>query len=819
LFPWLRKKKQTENENHSPEVVSVTTSMPSIRRPCPPKTTSVSCTPTGSEEILEAQAKDPDNDTLLYTWSVTDGRLSGEGHQVTWDLSGVANGTYTATVEVNDGNQHTASGSTVVTVSDCTDCFQPPPPCPAVSVSCPSDVEANQPITFSASVSDDSSGVNWTYNWSVSAGIISKGQGTSTIIVDTKGLDGQSVTATVNIGGVDPSCTGTTVSCTTGVKARPPVLIPINGRVRLANKTVKNGQVVITSFAGQLFSVPTDQNGIFSISLPPGQYQVQVVSPSPSLPFSLQVNSSDANRTFSFDLLDATGSPSPSPQPSLSPPLYPTPTPSTTPTTTGTPATEKIVKESDRITVTLPQWFLKDVDNTVTLDLERVVGIVERLVTINKNTNTVTLIDKPKGLNGDLITPVDSGLYDTYVSVKLTGEGLIIPPDQVSQTKLYSKANQDPENKPKQTWTWDVRPAQGLLKTELTFEMFVTWQPINGEPAKDLVRVWGDTKTVPVGKSGWLVYGSTFTSPFALFAGAGLIRKRARKSRKTSAAELGDEVVSSVYAPREVRAGDDFLVDIFLQLADELSDIAEKMAKMGDEASTLRDMSPLATRIAAETTLTFGLTIPGMEIQNSAQSGTWQSKLLRVRFNVSVPRSFEPAKVIATVIIAAESVPIGHLSFTLNVVGPTAEPAKEETLKVKVKAYKQVFISYASPDRPEVLKRVQILKIFKISFFQDLLSLDPGDQFEKEIFESIDKCDAFLLFWSKAASESQWVEKEVLRAIKRKHGEWDAPPEIIPVIIEGPPPAKPPSSLSSIHFNDQLIYFINSVETRAGDRD
>ena len=68
--------------------------------------------------------------------------------QVTWDLSGVQNGTYTATVEVNDGNQQKATGSATVTVADCTGCVPPPPPCPTVSVSCPTDVEAGQPITF-----------------------------------------------------------------------------------------------------------------------------------------------------------------------------------------------------------------------------------------------------------------------------------------------------------------------------------------------------------------------------------------------------------------------------------------------------------------------------------------------------------------------------------------------------------------------------------------------------------------------------------------------------------------------------------------------
>src|SRR6185436_17646123 len=185
--------------NVAPVVNAVRPSPSAIVRPCPPPTSSTSCTPTGNEVTLVAEATDQNNDPLLYTWSVTGGRLSGEGRQVTWDLSGVQNGTYTATVEVNDGNQHTASGNTTVTVADCPDCKVPPPPCPTVSVSCPTDVEPNAPITFTARVSGGAAGATWTYNWSVSAGTISSGQGTSTITVDTANLGGQSVTATVSI--------------------------------------------------------------------------------------------------------------------------------------------------------------------------------------------------------------------------------------------------------------------------------------------------------------------------------------------------------------------------------------------------------------------------------------------------------------------------------------------------------------------------------------------------------------------------------------------------------------------------------------------
>ena len=245
--------------NQPPTVSGITPSMASLLRPCPPGQSSASCTPTGSEVTLVANASDPDNDQLLYTWSVTGGRLSGEGRQVTWDLSGVANGSYTATVEVNDGNQHTASGNTTVTVADCTGCLPPPPPCPVVSVSCPTDVEPNAPITFTASVSGGPSGASWTYNWSVSAGTISSGQGTSTITVDTAGLGGQSVTATVSIGGADPSCTGTTASCTSSVKVAAP---PARKFDEYGNIRFNDEKARLDNYAIQLQNEPGSQGTI-----------------------------------------------------------------------------------------------------------------------------------------------------------------------------------------------------------------------------------------------------------------------------------------------------------------------------------------------------------------------------------------------------------------------------------------------------------------------------------------------------------------------------------------------------------------------------
>lgn len=269
---WIgRRNARTEPIHNMGPSVTVSGSMSSITRPCPPGESSDSCTASGSEVQLTANATDPDNDTLLYTWSVTGGRLSGEGRSVAWDLSGVANGTYTATVEVNDGNQHTANGVATVTVADCTGCKPPPPVCPNVTVSCTDTVDVGSPITYTASVSSGPDNMTATYNWSVSAGTITSGQGTSTITVDTAGLGGQSVTATVSIGGADPSCT-TTASCTTSVRPAPQPALKFDeyGNIKFNDEKAR-----LDNYAIQLQNQPGSQGTIIAYGSCEGEAQAR----------------------------------------------------------------------------------------------------------------------------------------------------------------------------------------------------------------------------------------------------------------------------------------------------------------------------------------------------------------------------------------------------------------------------------------------------------------------------------------------------------------------------------------------------------------
>jgi hypothetical protein len=84
-------------------------------------------------------------------------------------------------------------------------------------VRCPDSVRHGENLKFTTDVKGGDQNVPPTYNWTVSAGFIESGQGTSTIEVNTKEVPADStVTATVELGGFDRECGyGSTVnSCT-----------------------------------------------------------------------------------------------------------------------------------------------------------------------------------------------------------------------------------------------------------------------------------------------------------------------------------------------------------------------------------------------------------------------------------------------------------------------------------------------------------------------------------------------------------------------------------------------------------------------------
>ena len=239
------------------------------------------------------------------------------------------------------------------------------------------------------------------------------------------------------------------------------------------------------------------------------------------------------------------------------------------------------------------------------------------------------------------------------------------------------------------------------------------------------------------------------------------------------------------------------------------------MAREFDTDAERRGLMTLEALVRRGRRLTFELRVVHLAVRDPVQSLIWRGQPASTQFEVGVPQEARPGTYIGTATVSLDSVPIGHVKFKLAVGRSYEEPVRgSQPVGDDAKRYKTAFISYSSNDRKAVLERVQMLKPLGIDFFQDLLDLDPGDRWERRLYQNIGTCDLFLLFWSSGAKASRWVRNEVQYALEQKKGDDFAPPEIRPVIIEGPPIPAPWPELEHLHFGDSLVYVMAGVDPK-----
>jgi outer membrane protein OmpA-like peptidoglycan-associated protein len=137
-----------------------------------PPTVTVSANPTkvfagsGDNIVLQAQASDPDNDTLNYKWSATGGAIEGSGPEARWNSNGVQEGKYTITVAVDDGRGGTANASTDVSVE------QKPNTPPTITCSAdPATITVGQRSSITANATDADND-KLTYSYKASGGTV-----------------------------------------------------------------------------------------------------------------------------------------------------------------------------------------------------------------------------------------------------------------------------------------------------------------------------------------------------------------------------------------------------------------------------------------------------------------------------------------------------------------------------------------------------------------------------------------------------------------------------------------------------------------------
>ena len=114
-------------------------------------------------------------------------------------------------------------------------------------------------MTFTANVSG---GPDVTYNWTVSGGTIESGQGTPSIRVRTSRSDaGNTITARVSLGGLDPSCNCPSEASDSGIVDRNPEAVLVDEFGKLQNDDVR---ARLDAFFVELQNNPTNQGYIIN---------------------------------------------------------------------------------------------------------------------------------------------------------------------------------------------------------------------------------------------------------------------------------------------------------------------------------------------------------------------------------------------------------------------------------------------------------------------------------------------------------------------------------------------------------------------------
>ena len=273
-----------------------------------------------------------------------------------------------------------------------------------------------------------------------------------------------------------------------------------------------------------------------------------------------------------------------------------------------------------------------------------------------------------------------------------------------------------------------------------------------------------------------------------------------------STEQLGDTVLCTAYSPNVVEKDEEFIVAAFASLPEQKAEV-EEAAQLIDDELVKRAEKFLNLKVKNGQEIVFVLHIDGCEIDDPSQTIVWQGEIASVEFGVSILPTFSSKKLMAKLQISINGIPVGNIKFRIKVDADSTHVVKQDA-PVVATAYKNAFISYASPDRDEVLRRTQMLSATGITFFQDIMQLKPGELWEKSLYKHIDNCDVFYLFWSSSAKNSKWVMEEYKYA-QSLQSKGNAI-EIIPIPIEGPPAPDPPKELAHLHFNDGFLYFIRS---------
>ncbi len=229
--------------------------------------------------------------------------------------------------------------------------------------------------------------------------------------------------------------------------------------------------------------------------------------------------------------------------------------------------------------------------------------------------------------------------------------------------------------------------------------------------------------------------------------------------------DVCDRVYSSVFAPAEVKRKSHLLTQIYLHLYDD-SEKVISLSRQTDRNTERRDYVPLSVNIRRGTKVDVEFRVYGeTELMSRCVSLIWQGDFLKFSFDYFVPQNIDVEELCCEAVVFVNGMMVGEMRFVTRIV----ENPKTIAPKIVSHCYKKIFISYAHEDAQQVKFIATAYKAQGVDFFYDSRYLSPGDVYNEEIFDYIDKADLFILCWSKNAASSKYVAREVECAMQHAY--------------------------------------------------
>lgn len=275
----------------------------------------------------------------------------------------------------------------------------------------------------------------------------------------------------------------------------------------------------------------------------------------------------------------------------------------------------------------------------------------------------------------------------------------------------------------------------------------------------------------------------------------GVVGGAPRPRRQTAEAAPAD---ATAFAPKKLRRGTPELVRISIHQPQDLKAVIKAARKADPTTAPSPQGMPLG-KIELGAHVGVSLEVRGAECDGALQRREWRGDPLDFSYALEADVGVKQVVIMARVFV--DDAQIGTLAFTRPVSGPSKKPASDGD-PARLKRFKRVFLSYSSQDRETVAQIATAYQMAGVEHFFDRTSLKPGEEWSPRLLREIDRSDLFHLCWSKAASSSEWVEKEAEHALTRRRRSNGKTPAITVQMLDGPPWAPHPKHLDAINFDD-----------------